>query len=490
MRTKIFVAIILLICMTLSLTSCFIVINHKDGEPEQTDAPTPTETEQKETKPPKETFAPQTDALEDDEKKAEELMSSYWDNEYEGKIVITIAGDYLSLLGNEESGTFSRAMGLRNELVTNTFDCEIEVQKKNYATFFEEAVSAKNAGLFYSDLVIMPYSRLGEVVSDKLLCNLADYCDYDTVADTVDKNNMTQLSAGNNVLAVVGDALFFPSSYLCVYYNKTLANTLGIDALYDAVDNGDWTIGRMTDSLNTLSSKLGEGYYCISSNIADKDVYNALFTASGMRYMNAGKGVTPSLVGYDERTDRLIEILRTLDKGGALYCKEAETDKRALFEEGKSLFYIGTVAESLTLNNNFGMLPLPKLDSEQDDYYTYVTDDAPVMCVLNTATDPKKSVDVINGYNDASAMLFNGYMRDFLDFYARDSKSAENLRRIVDNKTFDFANAVSSEFDGLRYATSTAIYEAVTQNKNIKWHYNTFRGSVVSEMTKVFPVQN
>ena len=30
MRTKIFVAIILLICMTLSLTSCFIVINHEE----------------------------------------------------------------------------------------------------------------------------------------------------------------------------------------------------------------------------------------------------------------------------------------------------------------------------------------------------------------------------------------------------------------------------------------------------------------------------
>ena len=52
---------------------------------------------------------------------------------------------------------------------------------------------------------------------------------------------------------------------------------------------------------------------------------------------------------------------------------------------------------------------------------------------------------------------------------------------------FDFANAVSSEYDGVRYATSVALYESVTLNKGIKWYYNMFRGSALNEMRKAFP---
>ncbi len=488
MRTKILVAIILLICMTFSLTSCFIVINHKEDEPKQTDAPTPSsETEEKETKPPAQTFAPQTDALSRGESEAEELMTSYWDKEYEGKVVITMVEDYVSLFANEGSGTFSRAMGLRNELIDNTFSCEIEVQMKDYDTFFTEAASAKNAGLFYTDIVILPYGKLGELAQEKLLCNLADYCDYSTVADTFDKYNIGQLSAGKQVLGVLGDATFHPSSYLCVYYNKTLASSLGLDNLNDAVDNGEWTLGKMMGYRSTVAT-LGEGNYCIGSDYDDKTLFNALFTSSGMKYMSSGLGVVPEVVGYDTRTDNLITELKTLMNGGVMYCKNDEiTDKKALFEEGKMLFYIGSVADSLTLNNNFGVLPLPKLDKEQEKYRTYVNEDAPVMCVLTTASDIEKSVGIINAHNDASAMLFDGYMRDFLDFYARDGKSAEMIIDIVNNVEFDFANAVSSEYDGVRYSTSVALYESVTLNKSIEWYYNMFRGSAANEMRKAFP---
>ena len=488
MRTKILVSIILLICMTLSLTSCFIVINHKDGEPEQTDAPIPTDTEEKETRPPAQTFAPQTDALAKGEAKAEELMSSYLGNEYEGKIVITVVGDYFSLLGGESEGTFSRAMGLRNELISQTFHCEIEVQKKDFTAFYEEAVSAKNAGLFYSDLVIMPYSRLGELMPDDLLCNLAQYCDYSAVPSTIDIRNMPQFSGGDRVFAVMGDALLSPSSYLCVYYNKTMASSLGIENLYDAVNNGDWTIGKMKECLSAVSS-LGDGYYCIGSELEDEQLFSSVFNAAGMRFMNTGLGVVPSLAGYNERTDTLVEELRALADGGSLYCRDANVDKKALFEEGKMLFYIGNVADSETLNNNFGMLPMPKLDKEQARYYTPITDDAPVMCVLSTASDPKKSIDVINGYNDASAMLFDGYVRDFLDLYARDGESAVMLKNIVSRKTFDFVNTVRNEYSNVRYATTHALYSAVTSKKSIKTVYNQHRYYANYDMQREFQIK-
>ncbi len=475
--------------MTLSLTSCFIVINHKEDEPKQTDAPAPSsETEEKETKPPAQTFAPQTDALSRGESEAEELMSSYLDSEYEGKLVITLVGDYVSLLTNSGTGTFSRAMGIRNDLISQAFKCEIEVRKKDYATFYEEAVSAKNAGLSYSDIVIVPYSKLGEMWRQDLISNLAEHCDYNALADTVDKKNMTQLSAGKEVFGVVGDALFSPSSYLCVYYNKTLANSLGLENFYDTVENGEWTLGKMKECQTAIST-LGEGYYCIGSNVDDEQLFNALFTASGMKYMNAGLGSVPSIVEYDTKTDTLIAELKTLMQGGSLYCKDGDADKKALFDEGKTLFYIGSVAELETLKGNFGILPLPKLDGEQNGYYTYVTDDAPVMCVLNTSSDVKKSVNIINGYNDASAVLWDGYVRDFLDFYARDGRSADMLTKIVEGITFDFATVIHTQFENVSYATKTAFTQSVLGNRNMQWYYNKYAFQANYNMNREFPIE-
>ena len=100
----------------------------------------------------------------------------------------------------------------------------------------------------------------------------------------------------------------------------------------------------------------------------------------------------PELTFYDEHTVEAFEKLKALYRAnpGSL-CADGKT--ATSFIIGNQLFFRGDLNSGSGLRNmqdDYGVLPMPKFDEAQDDYYTTFANIASLIVVLSTCTDTAK----------------------------------------------------------------------------------------------------
>ena len=202
------------------------------------------------------------------------------------------------------------------------------------------------------------------------------------------------LMPGNSVWFVTGDATMSLIKHsLCVYFNQNLLDTYGVtDSMYDLVRSGKWT-------LDTLESMIKDTYSDLNGNVeADaEDRYGMTFgDENKFRMVSAAMDVdmyTKTKDGYEltfisERTADVFERLQSFvtaneNVRAAGYNSDQNTDSfmsfggnyvSKIFTSGNSLFTASLVGDAAVVLDNskftVGMIPFPKYDESQDNYYT------------------------------------------------------------------------------------------------------------------------
>jgi hypothetical protein len=92
---------------------------------------------------------------------------------------------------------------------------------------------------------------------------------------------------------------------------------------------------------------------------------------------------------------------------------------------------------------DFGIVPYPKYDSVQENYYSYVDGHASMMAVPLCLTDPEWTGIIIEelsylSYKDILPVYYDVVLNVKL---VRDEESVEMLKILFDSKTFDFGYA-------------------------------------------------
>ena len=194
-------------------------------------------------------------------------------------------------------------------------------------------------------------------------------------------------------LTTINDRLYFCSGDIstnmlhmmyCTLFNKELAEELKVGNVYELVDNGTWTIDKMSELASTAYSDLngdtkrdvGDQYgIAIGSNIH----FDAFFTASGLRTVTKDANGTP-VMAEEFSSDKTHALL------GKIVQLFHETDYTAFaakvtdwsnkpFAEGRVLFIVDRnyVTSSSTFADTtvtYGVLPVPKYEEAQESYYT------------------------------------------------------------------------------------------------------------------------
>lgn len=183
---------------------------------------------------------------------------------------------------------------------------------------------------------------------------------------------------------------------ICVFYNKDLFTEFyqaqNIN-LFDVVNKGEWTIDYMNDLvsgawIDTNSDGIindGDtvGFSAEASISADGGM-DAWIPAMGISLTKMVDGY-PELTFYDEHTVSAYEKLQNLYKNNVGTIKESASATK--FTVGNQLFTTGTLnsgASFRDMQDDYGVLPLPKYDTEQDDYYTTFYNAASLIVVLST----------------------------------------------------------------------------------------------------------
>lgn len=263
---------------------------------------------------------------------------------------------------------------MRNAVLTKSGDYDA-------AAIYASAGSALAVEGLYYNVLDVPYIELSKPWWNKSIIN--------------------ETELFNTVYFLAGDIAISEVAWgVTLFYNKNLMNELyateEID-LYQIVRDDKWTVDEMykltsnawidTNSDGVLNSGDTFGFrYADSSGDGAMDAWIA---AMGIDITTMVDGY-PELTFYNEHTVEAYEKLKTLHLGNPGTLVETNHNSVADFIAGNQLFtrgFIHSGQELRAMNDDYGILPLPKFDEEQEEYRTLSSNLSSLVVVLSTVTD-------------------------------------------------------------------------------------------------------
>ena len=433
-------------------------------------------------------FPPETDCLEDARNKAEKVLGKDFEDADLGgeEFILVIADDTEIYMQAEQEKSYLRAVDIQSELISEQLRCNMIIKQPDYSVFLTEAKAAKNSGLFYADLVCVPQKALGYMRANDMVANLNSLYGDVFVEDYFDQNSKVQSSGNNSYYGIAGKGCVTPASYGCVYFNKKLTDSYGItDSIYASVEDGSWTLDKMYE-FRMLCNKDSEDNEDITVACASKssNIVCELFGSSGMKYMETGLSVVPSVADNGERFASFVNKMKSVFSDRTFVYGE---DMMLYFENGSSLFYIDTLENSDIIKGAYGLMPLPKFDESQDRYYTFCNGNAKIFAVLNTNDHPQNVPMVLNAINDSAQIITEGWARDLLEYVLRDSKSYHIAKMIFENASYDFAYMFGDDYQSVAQSTYIALDNAVVTKAGYTDSVNKQSARLKKDVAVIFP---
>ena len=219
------------------------------------------------------------------------------------------------------------------------------------------------------------------------ITNINDMPHVDLSAPWWNQSLTEKSSIYGNVYSVTGDiAPSLISSTYAVFFNKDMVSSYGLEDPYAIHESGDWTLDKMIEMSKAVANDKGEVGKKETTDIFGFVTFgtatDAFYHGSGMMLIeNAPDG--SMLLSDDFSSSKVHELLRKLvsfDQTTA--CFIAEKNKSTgdadwhttIWENGNALFLLEEFSEVSrwmeTKARNFGILPMPKYDTNQSEYYT------------------------------------------------------------------------------------------------------------------------
>ena len=307
-----------------------------------------------------------------------------------------------------------------------------------------------------------------QLAAEGCYTNLGDakYISYDK--PWWDYKYMKEMTIGDDVIyCLSGDFAVDRTRCLnCVYYNKSMYEDFykDPDGLYQEVLDGNWTWDMMRKiSADVYSDLNNDGIIGredrLGFSVNDYNHIDSFFYATGARATERDKDDIPVICLNSEHTAEVMQGLYELifnTEGVFCYGSSYEDDvkNRQHFENGNSMFLPGffyTAEFMRDMKADYGIVPFPKFDEEQKQYYSDVHDIIRLMVVPVTCQKVDDVCAVLEemaftGYTNVLAPYYNVLMKNK---YARDDVSAQMLDIIRDNCSPDFTHITN--FNSIGY---------------------------------------
>lgn len=269
-------------------------------------------------------------------------------------------------------------------------------------------------------------------------------------------------SIGGNQFVAVGDlsVTTLLLSY-AVYFNQRIAEEYKFPNLYETVLDGKWTIDEMLSLSKDMYQDLNndgqldenDAYGFAGDKVTNLDVWTSAFD---IPLIEKNKNGDPVACVNLERLQTALEKVNSL-----LYDNQSfiswSGDEIKVFANGNSAFLTTWINNSFTtlrsMKDDYGILPYPKLDEEQKNYYSNSMDNYSMLSVPKTVTDTdfvgtvtealtrENHFSVIPAYYDVALTAK----------YARDEQSVAMLDIIMDGRKYDFSILHSAQLANLPY---------------------------------------
>lgn len=316
----------------------------------------------------------------------------------------------------------------------------------NRRTFVSTLAANVNNGDGFFDLVGQYTPAAGIAAAQKLYkdLNSLDYLDFtkpwwpSMITET----------------ATIGDKLYFATGDItptliknihCMFVNMDMYEAMNISALYGdrdiftIVKDGDWTFETMKEmGMNRVDTAQGKLGITFLNDVCS----DAFFFAAGYKLLKNENGIL-------SLSDDLVNInmINYYDEVQDLYSTGNYDDvaiNNSAFSANNSFLYVGGISDAQTFTKkevDFSILPMPKLDTNQDRYYTIASFWVTLYSIPVDVKNEEMSAMIMEGlaseaYRSVTDVI---YFDMFAARFMQTPEKAEMLDWVSDSVVFDSA---------------------------------------------------
>ena len=306
-----------------------------------------------------------------------------------------------------------------------------------------------NAGSDDYDM-IMVVDREAHTASERNLLypiNKLEYVDLSKPYWMQEVNRL--ISVGNKLdYAFSDEVLSVFENTIVVYFNKKMAQDLGLEDFYSLVRTGEWTFDRFFESARagiknvSGSEKMTDDDYW--GIIADPGLFYSFWINAGINTVEKDENDIPyfNLPGNERFFNVCQKGFDNLTVEGIYNANSSSAASNTFFRNGRALFNVGLIMEMIDLRDmpdDFGALPFPKYDSVQERYYTRLGGGRPfVIPATNQRPDIAGAVMESMACETRNTVFPAYYESSLKNKFSRDLDTVEMLDLIRETSTWDF----------------------------------------------------
>lgn len=352
---------------------------------------------------------------------------------------------------NDTQLVLDEAIYRRNTIVEDKYNITFSVPT-NYITSssVDMIQRSRTAGDSAYDAAMMGVFDTSAMAYQGYLADMSDVPYIALEKSWWDQNATRDISIFGKVFYTTGDISYLDKEYtFAVIFNKKMAAEKQLGDLYSLVREGKWTIDELSAMCRTVSEDLN-GDDVLDSN----DKYGMILWDAMLTAMINASGNTIAHIEDDklvlsvnnESTVAMVEKFIGLAQDKSVINFQHMTGGVGwgeMFTNGQSLFlleYLKALPGFRDTDLDYGILPMPKLDVEQDKYYCGLAGYQTCMyCIPSDCYDLEASgiVSESLAYYSKDTVTPAYYERTLKGRNVQDEESVETLDIIFANRIYD-----------------------------------------------------
>lgn len=248
----------------------------------------------------------------------------------------------------------------------------------------------------------------------------------------------------------IAGSITVPSPF-CLFFNKQYVDDFNLDDIYTTVNEGRWTLDYMTGIAHTISSDIdGDGKFTVNDRYGmsfnnDNQTLNFMYGCNQLSVVINEEGYPDINVSNDKMLTIINKVYDLIYNDNTTWYTTYATSSEAIdmFRAGNVFLLGSAVSNAITMRDaevNFGIIPYPKFEEEQQDYHTHVDAWNGMLCVPVTAGDLERTGIITEAMAAYTYKIVTPayYEVALTSKYLRDEESVEMLDYIFDGILYDF----------------------------------------------------
>ncbi len=393
------------------------------------------------------------------------------------------------------------AVYMRNNTIEKQYNCEIVYEYYEPQTFFQTAQASIMSGDKFADIIDGELFSFGSLYMNKLLYKLDDVPNLDLNSSVWMPEYKTKATFKDGTFGITSKGINPESaiSGVAVHYNKTLLDQLmkTNKNLKDPVDHikaGTWTWDTMREMM--LAARLdinGDGAYTdtdrFGATAAAYDGIVPFFLSSGIQaIIKDSSGKIVYNLNSTEAANAMLKLSSIFtSQDGALFNSIDYEKQVAMYENGKSLFYIAAPGEKFeNMSHEDAVVPVP-LYKKGGKYSAAVGHNAKILSIPKTVKDPATTGLLLQAIAEAAEPEYDVYMDTEISTLFKGTTSIDMINQYIvpglsiDLMMFSKHNSLDV-YNATECAIANPIWDSAVKASDLVAGYGTAAQKVLDEM--------